>query len=203
LEEAQQRYKECDKEYVQLKKRAPELCHELLCSQASNASGDVEPASQKAALQQLRTERQRCKAHHLRQVLGNASGGAISRIEVATDDSFEAVSVQADVEFHTMAMCSARFRLTKDTPPMTEPLHSELGYLGIGDAARQILAGTYIPPSFLPSRHPRRLTLLTVSLARLPDRISNNTGDELKNARHLLCLAFTMAITRWRLPVIT
>jgi hypothetical protein len=146
LEEAQQKYEECDKAYAQLKKRAPELRHEFLCSRASNATGDVEPASQKAAQQQLRTERQRREARHLRQVLGNAPGGAISKIEVATGDSFEEVSVQADVEHHTMAMCSARFRLTEDTPPMTEPLRSELGYLGITAAARQILAGTYVPP---------------------------------------------------------
>jgi hypothetical protein len=50
------------------------------------------------------------------------------------------------VEYHTMAMCSARFHLTEDTPPMTEPLRSELGYLGTVVAARQILVGTYVPP---------------------------------------------------------
>ena len=29
---------------------------------------------------------------------------------------------------------------------MTEPLCSELGYLGITAAARQVLTGTYVPP---------------------------------------------------------
>jgi hypothetical protein len=29
---------------------------------------------------------------------------------------------------------------------MMEPLRSELGYLGTTEAARQILAGTYVPP---------------------------------------------------------
>jgi hypothetical protein len=98
LEEAQQKYEECDKEYAQLKKRAPELRHEFLCSRASNASGDVEPESQKAAQRQLRTERQRREARHLRQVLGNASGSAISRIEIAHGDGVEEVCAQADVE---------------------------------------------------------------------------------------------------------
>jgi hypothetical protein len=56
-DDAQQRYEDCDKEYAQLKKRAPELRHEFLCSRASNASGDTEIESQKAAQQQLRTER--------------------------------------------------------------------------------------------------------------------------------------------------
>jgi hypothetical protein len=79
-------------------------------------------------------------------VLGNPQGGAISHIEVATGDDIEEFSVQADVECHTMKMCSARFHLTEDKPPMTEPLHSELGYLGTTAAARHILVGTYVPP---------------------------------------------------------
>jgi hypothetical protein len=45
-----------------------------------------------------------------------------------------------------MANNAARFRLTEDTPPMTEPLLSDLGYLADTEAAAQILEGTYICP---------------------------------------------------------
>ncbi|MCK7581433.1 MAG: hypothetical protein MZV65_41245 [Chromatiales bacterium] len=146
LAEAQQCFDDCDREYAALKKRAPELCLEFLQSLASNESGEVVSASQKAARQLLRTERQRQDARHLRQVLGNAQGGAIACIEVVDGDGLLEVSTQDDVEHHTMAMCAARFRLTEDTPPMTEPLRSALGFLGTTAAARQILAGTYEPP---------------------------------------------------------
>ena len=74
------------------------------------------------------------------------NGGAISRIEVETVDGIEEMTSQQDVENHTMNMCSARFCLTENTPPMTEPLRSELGFLGTTAAAQQILAGTYEPP---------------------------------------------------------
>jgi hypothetical protein len=45
-----------------------------------------------------------------------------------------------------MANNAARFCLTEDTPPMTEPLLSDLGYLADTEAAAQILEGTYICP---------------------------------------------------------
>jgi hypothetical protein len=65
---------------------------------------------------------------------------------VETEDGLMEMISQEDVEHHTMQMCADRFRLTENTPPMMEPLRSALGFLGTTAAARQILAGTYIPP---------------------------------------------------------
>jgi hypothetical protein len=143
--EAQHQFALCDQEYAHLKRRAPELRLEFLRSRASNETGDISPDSQKAAQHQLRHERQCYEAQHLRQVLGNARGGAISRIEVVQGEVILEVSDQHDVERYTMEMCEARFCLTENTPPMTEPLCSNLGFLGTTVAAQQILAGTYEP----------------------------------------------------------
>ena len=41
---------------------------------------------------------------------------------------------------------STRFHLTEDTPPLLDPLLSDLGYLSIMEASRQILVGTYVCP---------------------------------------------------------
>jgi hypothetical protein len=73
-------------------------------------------------------------------------GCAISRVSFISDDDVIEVDTQDEVERRTMDECYNRFRLTEGTPPMMEPLRSKLGYLGTTDAARQILAGTYIPP---------------------------------------------------------
>jgi hypothetical protein len=55
---------------------------------------------------------------------------------------------QADVEQHTMAMCSDRFRLTENTPLRQEPMRSELGFLAVNtEAARAILQGSYTVPT--------------------------------------------------------
>jgi hypothetical protein len=55
---------------------------------------------------------------------------------------------QADVEHHTMEMCSAQFRLTENTPLHQEPMHSVLGPFAINTAAAQeILQGNYVVPA--------------------------------------------------------
>jgi hypothetical protein len=55
---------------------------------------------------------------------------------------------QAEVEHHTMEMCSARFRLTKNTPLRVEPMRSALGPFAVDtDAAKAILQGNYVVPA--------------------------------------------------------
>jgi hypothetical protein len=205
LTEAQQCYEECNREYAALKKRAPDLCLEFLQSLASNESGEVDSASQKAARHLLRTERQRLNAWHFRQVLGNTQGGAIARIEVMEGNGLLEVSTQADVEHHTMAMCAACFRLSEDTPPMIEPLRGELGFLGTTAVARQILAGTYEPPPdvdnltwefFLLFRLRHHLIQLTVFLVKSPTRTFNTIGGRPRSTRRPPSLACIMATTR-------
>ena len=50
------------------------------------------------------------------------------------------------VEQAIMQSNAARFRLTEDTPPLQDPLLSDLSYLGIMEASKQILVGTYVCP---------------------------------------------------------
>jgi hypothetical protein len=205
LAEAQRRYEACNKDYAALKKRAPELRHEFLHGLSSNETGDVTPESQKAAQRQLSHERQHHDARHLRQVLGSAQGGAISRIEVVQGDVILEVTGQEDVECYTMEMCEAQFRLTENTPPMTAPLLGDLGFLGTTVVARQILAGTYEPPLRLMSIHDSSswnydllppLTRQTASHVKSLGRTSNTTGADPKSAPHPRFQASIMDITR-------
>ena len=74
-------------------------------------------------------------------------GGAITRIKVMEDGVYVEKTAQADVEHHTMEMCSARFRLTENTPLRQEPMHSALGPFAVNTAAaRAILQGNYVVP---------------------------------------------------------
>jgi transcriptional regulator of NAD metabolism len=106
----------------------------------------VTPKSQKAAQRQLRHEHQHNEAQHLCQVLGSAQRGAISHIEVAQGDMILEVTGQEDVKRYRMEMCEAQFPLMENTPPMTAPLLSNLGFMVMTMEARQILEGTYEPP---------------------------------------------------------
>jgi hypothetical protein len=148
LEQARRSLRAADSAYDALKQRAPTHRYEFLCDRASNKSGEVPEGAQKAARRLLRQEKQRSDARHLKRVLAKIQGGAVSRIEVMEDGEYVEKTSQADVEQHTMAMCSARFRLTEDTPLRQEPMLSELGPMAVNtDAARAILQGTYTIPA--------------------------------------------------------
>ena len=105
-----------DQAYDALKHQAPSLRHEFLHNHAANKSGTVSAEAQKAASQLLYQEHQCSDARHLKRVLAKVQGGSISRIEVLEEGQYVEKSDQVDVEHHTMAMCSAHFRLTEDTP---------------------------------------------------------------------------------------
>ena len=74
--------------------------------------------------------------------------GSVQRIGMGSGDTYREYSDKCRVEQAIMQSNSARFRMTENTPPLLDPLLSDLGYLGITDVSRQILAGTYAcPPS--------------------------------------------------------
>jgi hypothetical protein len=79
---------------------------------------------------------------HLR---GKQRAGAVTTVGVRQGDDYFEYDDQATIERLIIENNSARFRLAENTPPMTEPLLSELGYLSHTEAARQILGGTYVP----------------------------------------------------------
>jgi hypothetical protein len=77
---------------------------------------------------------------------GKRRAGAVSKVGTGQGDDYREYDDRATVERLIMANNAARFRLTEDTPPMTEPLLSDLGYLADTEAAAQILEGTFICP---------------------------------------------------------
>jgi len=77
---------------------------------------------------------------------GKFREGAVSKVGSGQGDDYQEYEDRSTVETMIMANNAARFRLTEDTPPMTEPLLSDLGYLADTEAAAQILDGTYVSP---------------------------------------------------------
>jgi hypothetical protein len=73
---------------------------------------------------------------HLR---GKQWAGAITIVGVQQGDDYFEYDGQATIKLLIIENNSAHFCHTKNTPPMTEPLLLELGYLSNTEAARQIL----------------------------------------------------------------
>ena len=98
-------------------------------------------------------EQQREAARHVRGVLGRTQNGSVDWIEVEARLAVEGADLiliqhsdKDTVEQKIMENNENRFRLTENTPPMNEPLLSNLGFLSDTDAAKRILNGTYICP---------------------------------------------------------
>jgi hypothetical protein len=71
---------------------------------------------------------------HLR---GKQWAGAITTVSVQQGDNYFEYDDQATIKQLIIENNSAHFCLTKNTPPMTEPLLSELGYLSNMEAANK------------------------------------------------------------------
>jgi hypothetical protein len=140
--------------------------------------------------------------------LAKVQGGAITRIKVMEDGVYVEKTDQADVEHHTMEMCSARFRLTENTPLRQEPMHSALGPFAINTAAaREILQGNYVVPAEVDDytgssyKQSKQVLLSTHNngfLVQLLRKTFNGIGKNQKSERHPPFLAYTMDITRRR-----
>jgi len=147
LHEAERIMKLAIKVYKDVKPKAPRLRKEHLWDQANDHSSIGNETTRKHAKRLLREEIQREAVRHLRRALGKTGSSGVDWIK--TEDSNGNVTRwedQRSIEEKIMEMNDARFRLTESTPPMQEPLVSELGYLANTEAVEQILNGTYVCP---------------------------------------------------------
>jgi hypothetical protein len=92
---------------------------------------------------------QREAARNLCRAMEQTSNGAVDWIKMEGDndnDKATQITDQPTMEQRIMENNSRWFCLMESTPPMQEPLVSQLGYLGNTEAASQILNGTYVCP---------------------------------------------------------
>ena len=82
----------------------------------------------------------------MKHMRGKRRAGAVGKVGIGEGDEYREYEDRATVERLIIENNAARFRLTEDTPPMTEPLLSDLGYLADTPAAEEILQGTYVCP---------------------------------------------------------
>jgi hypothetical protein len=75
----------------------------------------------------------------MKHLQGKQWAGAITTVGVQQGADYFEYDDQATIKWLIIENNSSHFCLTKNTPPMTEPLLSKLGYLSNTEAARQIL----------------------------------------------------------------
>jgi hypothetical protein len=73
----------------------------------------------------------------MKHIQGKRRAGAVSKVGIGEGEDYQEYEDQATVERLIIENNAAHFRLTEDTPPMSEPLLSDLGYLADTLAAEE------------------------------------------------------------------
>jgi hypothetical protein len=127
-----------------MKPHAPMMREEFLRERTKDTS--LPEIARKCAKQQLGHEQQQDNARRMKHIWGKQRAGAVSKVGIGEGEEYQEDEDQATVERLIIENNAARFWLTEDTPPMSEPLLLDLGYLANTSAAEEILQGTYVCP---------------------------------------------------------
>jgi hypothetical protein len=117
-----------------------------------------------------RLETQRRQSWQIHRINGKFQSGGLSKIEITQPDgSVITHTSKQGIEQGCADQTAEKYSQTKDTPPMTEPLLSHLGYLAETPEAQQILDGSYDPPANLDPYAKKFLEEL-----RMPQKVKHN-----------------------------
>lgn len=148
LQEARTAYKTSKKDAIPLRRNFLERLAE---SRAEQYGTTVE-AERKKVINEKKLADQH---HNVKRMRGRLNRSATTMVQVAetitrpeghTDTVIHTLTDRREMERACMSENKSRFNQTIHTPPMTEPLVSEFGYLADTPQAEQVLNGTYLPP---------------------------------------------------------
>jgi hypothetical protein len=101
-------------------------------------------------LKQLtRVEGQKTQARNVKRMLKKLGNPSTTKLYYTSDGVRTECTDKLSMEAACIAENTARFSQAESTPPMTEPLVTDLGYLADTEAAQRILDGTYDIPADL------------------------------------------------------
>jgi len=100
----------------------------------------------KAISQLVKVERNRDAYRRIRALKGIRFGTSIRQVEITGPDGTQVVSGQHAVEQTLCQSLQQRFTKAHGSPFLHQPLLQDVGFLGCGTAAQEILAGTYQCP---------------------------------------------------------
>jgi hypothetical protein len=95
----------------------------------------------------IEREKQRQAARQIKRVTGKLrSGGLLSVVAPQADGTWIELTSPHDIAQACLHENERRFHQANDTPFMVSPLSNDIGHLGVGSVANQILRGEYAPP---------------------------------------------------------
>jgi hypothetical protein len=146
LPEIQQKEVQAFKQYYEVKKKDKLLRRTFLEEKADNIAQDKDLESGNVYKQLIRVENQRTAARNIRYTLQKLRGGGITKVDVIKNGQLVSITTKEGIERECMKENDEKFRQTKTTPCMQEPLKSLLGRFGTTPFCDEILEGTATMP---------------------------------------------------------
>jgi hypothetical protein len=133
-------------DYKEARLQAVPWREEFMATLAASRA-EVKGTKKETELNQLRSiEQQKRIARNIKRMQGKLHRNATLRITVNDRDRKRVLTDQHEMEEACITKNLSRFLQSEGTPPMVEPLLSDLGYLADTPKAQAILNGTYNPP---------------------------------------------------------
>ena len=159
--------KQTRKEYLMFKKRdkvvRKDWLEELAEARAKQETSSKSPSTRRtkkhiltkqvktvntaAAIKQIMTtELVRGMFRRIKNSVGKTQFKGISMVEVINDaGNTEIITDHQQITKALIAEYKKKYHQTENTPPMTPPMVNQIGFLGIGRPAQQVLNGSFIP----------------------------------------------------------
>jgi hypothetical protein len=135
--------------YKEARSQAVPWREEFMATLAASRA-EVKGTKKEAELKQLQSiEQQKRIARNIKRMQGKLHRNATLQITVNDRDRKRVLTDQHEKEEACITKNLSRFLQSEGTPPMVEPLLSDLGYLADTPEAQAILDGTYDPRLFL------------------------------------------------------
>ena len=119
--------------------------------------------------QLTRVEGQKTQARNVKRMLKKLGNPSTTKLYFTCEGVRTECTDKLSIEDACIAENTARFSQTESTPPMTDPLLTDLGYLADTEAAQRILDGTYDIPADLDPYAAKLILEL-----RMPESIRNS-----------------------------
>ena len=152
LRSAEKELDKAYKEYWKAKKDSKQLRTTFIEALATSRAEKHGHDAANILRQMFTWEKQRHSARAIKNTLEQFHSGGVTKVAVKQpDDTTHEYTTKEAIEQACIDENQKKFSQTNDTPCMTRPLVSDIGYMGISDSCEKILANTYTCP---PNSHP-------------------------------------------------
>jgi hypothetical protein len=169
--EAREEEKEAYKRYTAFKRNKSREARDTFLDELAEAIAEEGGTKYESVVKSLKTrEHMRTTHRRIRWVFNTQQQGAITFVEVQDEyGNLVERATKDEVEQACMDENEQRFRQANNTPFMKSPLVDEFGYLGVGENAQSVLAGTYNPSPGI-----NKYAAMLLAQLKIPEGIRND-----------------------------